>query len=99
MTKVWVGFLVLLCALSLGLSLVWMTRPGEDAPSSAAESALLLKDYGGRLAVFRPGESEPLEVYEVYTHLLPEGDVAALQAGIPVDSEERLDRLLEDFGA
>ena len=42
---------------------------------------------------------EPLQVYDVYTHLLPESDVAALQKGIPVESEERLDRLLEDFGA
>ena len=99
MAKLWVGFLALVCALSLALSLVWMVRPEEAVSSSPAESTLLLKDYGGRLAVFRPGESEPLQVYEVYTHLLPEGDVAALQAGIPVDSEDRLDRLLEDFGA
>ena len=57
------------------------------------------EDWSGRLAVFSPGGSEPLRVYEVYTRLLPEPDVAALQEGIPVESEERLDRLLEDFGA
>ena len=49
--------------------------------------------------MFAAEGGEPLRVYDVYTHLLPESDVAALQKGIPVESEERLDRLLEDFGA
>ena len=35
----------------------------------------------------------------LYTEAVMTGDVAALQKGIPVESEERLDRLLEDFGA
>lgn len=100
MTKIWVALLAVLCAVSLALSLLWMVRPGRPAPQQAASAApYLLKDHGGRLAVFAPGADEPLRVYEVYTHLLPEQDVAALQAGIPVESEERLDRLLEDFGA
>lgn len=98
MTKLWVSLLALLCVAGLGLSLFWMVRPAPAAPESAA-APYLLKDYGGRLAVFAPEGGEPLRVYEVYTHLLPEGDVAALQQGIPVESQERLDRLLEDFGA
>ena len=39
-----------------------------------------------------------MEVYDVYTHLLPESDVLSLQAGIPLESQEQLQRLLEDFG-
>ena len=100
MTKLWAPLLAVLCAAGLGLSLFWMVRPARPAEGPASSAApYLLKDWGGRLAVFSPGGSEPLRVYEVYTRLLPEPDVAALQEGIPVESEERLDRLLEDFGA
>lgn len=99
MTKVWVSLLAAVCALSLGLSLFWMVRPARTGPESAAAAPYILKDHGGRLAVFAAEGVEPLRVYAVYTHLLPESDVAALQKGIPVESEERLDRLLEDFGA
>ena len=71
----------------------------RQGPESAAATPYILKDHGGRLAVFAAEGGEPLRVYDVYIHLLPESDVAALQKGIPVESEERLDRLLEDFGA
>lgn len=37
--------------------------------------------------------------YEIYTGLLPEQDVAALQQGIPVATQKELRRYLEDFGA
>ncbi|WP_394962747.1 BofC C-terminal domain-containing protein [Candidatus Allofournierella excrementigallinarum] len=99
MTKVWVSLLAVACAASLGLSLFWMARPARTGPESAFAAPYILKDHGGRLAVFASEGGEPLQVYDVYIHLLPEGDVAALQKGIPVESEERLDRLLEDFGA
>lgn len=99
MAKPWFYLLALLCAASLLFSLFWLARP--DASPRAASSAMqyLLKDNGGRLALYRPGEAQPLRVYEVYTHLLPAQDVESLQAGIPIESEEQLDRLLEDFGA
>ena len=99
MTKIWVALLAVLCAVSLALSLFWMVRPGRAAQDSFSAAPYILKDHGGRLAVFAPEGGEPLQVYDVYTHLLPEGDVAALQAGIPLESREQLDRLLEDFGA
>lgn len=98
MTKLWVSLLAVLCAVSLAVSLFWMTGPARSGGEAASATPYLLKDWGGRLAVFAPGGEEPLQVYDVYTHLLPEGDVAALQQGIPVESEERLNRLLEDFG-
>ena len=80
MTKIWVALLAVLCAVSLALSLLWMVRPGRPAPQQAASAApYLLKDHGGRLAVFAPGADEPLRVYEGYTHSLPAQDVAALQ--------------------
>ena len=64
----------------------WPIRagPGEDS---------------GKLALFKTGENTPVTRYEIYTGLLPEQDVAALQQGIPVATQKELRRYLEDFGA
>ncbi|OUP24357.1 MULTISPECIES: BofC C-terminal domain-containing protein [Eubacteriales] len=100
MPKVWIYLLALLCALGLAASVaVFALRPFEkESPSSG----YTLRDWHGKLALFASGESgeedQPVEVYDVYTHLLPEQDVLSLQAGIPLESQEQLQRLLEDFG-
>lgn len=98
MAKFWVWFLIILCGISLFFSVFWMMDPpsSETPPSSPS---YILKDWGGRLALFRAGEAAPMEVYEVYTHLLPSSDVEQLRAGIPLTDLEEAERLLEDFGA
>lgn len=98
MSKTWFYILALLCAVSLLFSLFWLAGPRSEAPDQSG-SGYILKDYGGRLALYRQNEAAPLEVYELYTYLLPEMDVENLKAGIPLQNEEQLDRLLEDFGA
>ncbi len=100
MPKVWIYLLALLCALGLAASVaVFALRPFEN---KSPDSSYTLRDWHGKLALFAPGESgeedQPVEVYDVYTHLLPESDVLSLQAGIPLESQEQLQRLLEDFG-
>ena len=55
--------------------------------------------FAGKLALFKTGENTPVTRYEIYTGLLPEQDVAALQQGIPVATQKELRRYLEDFGA
>lgn len=103
MRKQWFWALAALCAAALAVSVVWMAGPAlpkepAEGSSSGQSAPYLLRDNGGRIALFRPGEEEPVEVYEIYTHLLPQEDVLSLQKGIPVESEEQLLRLLEDFG-
>ena len=47
-----------------------------------------------------PGDGTgPLAQYdEIYTRLLPESDVLALQQGVPVYDEAELQKRLEDYG-
>ena len=83
-------------AVSVGLFLL-LAHPGRaGAPS-------LLPTRWARipamLALFKTGENTPVTRYEIYTGLLPEQDVAALQQGIPVATQKELRRYLEDFGA
>ena len=100
MPRIWIAFLGLLCLAGLAVSIaVFTLRPSHSQPPS---SEYTLRDWNGRLALFASDASDesaqPVEVYEVYTHLLPESDVLSLQEGIPLESREQLQRLLEDFG-
>lgn len=98
MMKLWVWVLILICAAGLFCSVFWMVAPPEK-PASPPQSPYLLRDWGGRLALFRFGESVPIETYPLYTHLLPAADVESLRRGIPLQNPEQLEQLLEDFGA
>lgn len=98
MAKIWVWILILLCSISLFFSVFWMIDPPSADPDSTVPS-YILKDCGGKLALFRAGETVPLEIYELYTHLLPEADAEQLRHGIPLQNLDEVKRLLEDFGA
>ncbi len=76
----------------------------EDASQSgvffggdAEKTPMRLGIYRGYLALFVGTEETPYETYDVMARTLPEADRARLVAGIPVESEEELRRLLEDF--
>lgn len=100
MRRQWFWMLAALCGTALAVSIVWMAGPAlrPQPEGQAVPPPYLLRDEGGRIALYRQGEEAPVQVYEVYTHLLPEPDVLSLQQGIPVESEEQLARLLEDLG-
>jgi len=68
--------------------------------SSAVESrapAYLIGEYQGNVAVFRFGETKPVQILETPLSVLPEEDRRLLQKGIPVETEEELISILEDY--
>ena len=68
------------------------------APETAAPR-YLLKDSGGHVALYTADGIGPLATYDdLYTRLLPESDVLALQQGVFVADEAELQRRLEDYG-
>ncbi len=56
-----------------------------------------IKEYNGKVAVFKNNEVNPTTVFESYTSLLPEKDRQRLQNGIRVESKEELQKVIEDF--
>ena len=68
-------------AVSVGLFLL-LAHPGRAG--AAEPPSYTLGEDSGKLALFKTGENTPVTRYEIYTGLLPEQDVAALQQGIPV---------------
>ena len=101
MSKRWFWVLAALCALALALALLWMLAPRSVEPAPR-QPLYILRDVNGRVARYEPDQDTaqpPAEVYAgVYSNQLPEQDVLPLREGIPVYSEEELQRLLEDFG-
>lgn len=86
------GALALLC---LAAGVIWLLR-GQAARQAPR---YLLKDNAGHLALYTGDGTGPLAQYdEIYTRLLPESDVLALQQGVPVYSETELQKRLEDYG-
>ncbi len=57
----------------------------------------MLKQYGGKLAVFKYGENEPYEVTDIFVHNLPEYDVQLLSEGIKISDDSELAKRLEDY--
>ena len=83
-----------LAVLCLAAALVWFARP---QPETAAPR-YLLKDSGGHVALYTADGIGPLATYDdLYTRLLPESDVLALQQGVFVADEAELQRRLEDY--
>ena len=74
-----------LAVLCLAAALVWFARP---QPETAAPR-YLLKDSGGHVALYTADGIGPLATYDdLYTRLLPESDVLALQQGVFVADEQ-----------
>ena len=93
--RVYLSLLAGLAVLCLAAALVWFARP---QPETAAPR-YLLKDSGGHVALYTADGIGPLATYDdLYTRLLPESDVLALQQGVQVADEVELQRRLEDYG-
>ena len=87
------GALALLCIVAGALWFALGSRPQAE-PSTG----YLLKDNGGHLALYTADGTGPLAEYDIYTRLLPENDILALQEGVAVADEAELQQRLEDYG-
>ncbi|MBR1660623.1 MAG: BofC C-terminal domain-containing protein [Oscillospiraceae bacterium] len=76
--------------------------PGSAVTASMGEtdSMYVLGTSEGLVAVYPGGGSrQPLEVTEISLSTLRQSDREALEAGLPVGSQEELAQLLEDLGS
>ena len=77
--RVYLSLLAAAAVLCIAAGMVWFLR-GQPSPAPAR---YLLKDSGGHVALYTADGTGPLAIYEdIYTHLLPESDVLALQQGV-----------------
>lgn len=69
----------------------------EEPLQPQSPAGYLLRDYEGRLAIFREDSDTPEMIFDVYTRLLPPADQEKLTAGISALDYETLTRLIEDY--
>ena len=58
---------------------------------------LILGTWKGYIALFQQGKSEPRQIFPTQVSSLPETDQLALEKGIVVRSDKKLQQLLEDY--
>ena len=98
MKKLILCFCTIFCTALICISIWQMKNTAPRPIAQPAQTAYIVKEYGGKLAVFTPDEVQPIAVYDVYIHLLPENDIEILRKGIAVDDDYTLLKTLENFG-
>lgn len=68
----------------------------SDKPTEE-EFEYILKEFNGKIAVFKKDESIPNYIFNVYINNLPQGDQKDLSKGIYVKDDMELNRLTEDY--
>lgn len=69
----------------------------DSSTQSAPVSSYLVKEYNGKIAVFREGESTPFRITDVSVNTLPYADQVDLKDGIHASDDVKLVQLLEDL--
>ena len=57
----------------------------------------VLKEYEGKVALFRENSQRPYQILNIEVYLLPDADKEALREGILAENEEELKKILEDW--
>ena len=95
--------LISLCALViLGLSAVFSLNAGETptAANEVTETAVpkyTFSQYQGQLAFFERGFAMPVEIYDVYLEMLPVEEQQRVINGIPAQTDEEIQKIIEDY--
>lgn len=92
-------FTIILCTISIiyNLSKFKSTSATTKEITEAINYRYTIKDYKGRVAVFKYGKEIPLEIYEIYTDTLPSTDSMKIREGIHISDETELQKAIEDY--
>lgn len=87
---------IIICAMILSSSVATENEKMENE-QEATQILYILKDYHGRLALYKYGENAPYEVFDIQVKSLPETDVKKLKNGINISDEKELEQLINDY--
>lgn len=100
MFSVGIVFLLLLIAGIIITFSWWGDKADAQNISSAASSdsqIYIVKDYNGKVAVFKDGDTEPVRTTQQQVDALPKTDRDMLNEGVTVTGDDELRRLIEDY--
>ncbi len=93
------GLILIICVL-VGASVPDSETQKNDTVAvieTEAPKGYVVRDWRGKIAVFRAGEGVPESVTGTRTETLPKADVKRVKDGIAADDKKQLDKILEDF--
>lgn len=90
---------IILCAISViyNLNKIKSTQVGAKEITENVNYEYTVKDYKGRIAVYKYGKSLPLEIFDIYTNSLPKTDSLKIHKGINIEDEKELQKVIEDY--
>ena len=56
-----------------------------------------VKEYDGKVTIFRNEDTQPLNIYDSYVSVLPQSDQEKLKSGITVSNTDDLQKVIEDY--
>ncbi len=74
-------------------------KNSKNTVAKATEYSYIIKEYDGKIGVYKSDEKNPFQVIDVPTYLLPPYDKTELQSGILVKDEKELQQKLEDYAS
>lgn len=74
-----------------------LNRRSLQNNSDILQDFYTVKEYEGKIAVYKNDETKPYVVYDAYVSLLPEQDIEQLKKGIITDDKEYLQSIIEDY--
>jgi len=69
----------------------------NQSQSTTPQILYILKEYDGRVALYKINKEEPIEVFDVYTDSLPYDDYLLIKNGIKIKSEAELQKIIEEY--
>lgn len=78
-------------------NMTYMNASSSNMENNVQNIQYIVKEYDGKVAVFKLGENEPAETLDIDITSLPFSDRAALKEGISLQDTKKLNQLIEDF--
>lgn len=93
-----------LCALVLVTLVTALALQAGDGNAQAATQVqksaapkYVFSQYEGRLALYERGYAMPVEIYDVYLRNFPQDEQERITAGIPAETDEEIQKIIEDY--
>ena len=92
-----ISLVVIGAAVCGGLWYMLHSEETSPTPVVSQRQGYILGVDKGMLALFRDGESQPMQTYDLPVAMLPEYDRSMLQRGIYMETYEDAQRMVEDY--
>ncbi len=99
LTAMTISAVIIMVSAARGVQLQKSRATARDASRAAQEHiGFILGEFDGRLALYREHSAKPYRILDMEIYLLSEEDQQRIRSGgIMVESQEELDKLIEDW--